>query len=81
MGVYTTMAIGLAFASGYVILRKGRLWISFALFGVVAILLLSVRNPNYQGTAKLLAVQSLMQMLWTVVFTFGTATSDRHPSG
>ena len=69
MGVFTATAIILAVAGGYLIIRQGGVWVTFAVFGVTAVLLLFVWSPNYADAAKLIAVQSIIQMAWTITLT------------
>lgn len=70
LGVFTATAVILAFAGAYLLVRRAGVLTVFAVFGSTALLLLLVRNPNYESAAKLVAVQSSIQMSLTVVFSF-----------
>lgn len=82
MDVFTVTAGIFAVVGAYLLIRRGGTLTALAVYGAIATFLIFVRSPNYSGAAKLIAVQSILQMVWTVIFIFlATPWRDSRLSG
>ena len=77
MGVFTATGLVFAIVSGYLLVRKAQVWAGFVVFGLSAVALFLNNGPNWATAAKLIAVQSAVQLIWTCLFLL---LPSRHPS-
>ena len=77
MGVFTATGLVFAIVSGYLLVRKAQAWAGFVVFGLSAVALCLNNGPNWATAAKLIAVQSAVQLIWTCLFLL---LPSRHPS-
>ena len=77
MGVFTATGLVFAIVSGYLLVRKAQAWAGFVVFGLSAVALFLNNGPNWATAAKLIAVQSAVQLIWTCLFLL---LPSRHPS-